>query len=224
MSDKEPGIVLTNTLTLPFPPTDGLIVTGTIVNEQPHPEGIPLKELTWDADRGVFLAYVECSYHCFPILSIAQDIRSWLDRGWRFGSYADHYEKKRGRKPYRKAPKCGTEPDLDEEEAELLHGMKPRHRPPFFNTLMEALVREMAVLDNNRSVAYAMDKTKMFFEKPGTKEPETPEMKKFFAAVEAFRKMTDDQQYDWQDRVARRNPRLDQIITPSRQRRRRSTP
>ncbi|MBN8625960.1 MAG: hypothetical protein J0M17_10760 [Planctomycetes bacterium] len=223
MSENSPGIVLTNSVRLPFVPTKGLIVTGAMFNDRPDTMGVYLKDLTWDVDRRVFMAYTEQSYGCFPILYVAQEIRFWLDRGWRFGSYADVYEKKRGRKPYRAPPICGEEPALDEEEAERLHGMKPRQRPPYFNMLLKALVREMAVLDNNRSIAYAMDKTNMFFEKPEAKEPETPAMKKFFAAVEEFEKLTFDQQYEWRDRVARRHPRLDQFVRPSRRRRTRGS-
>ena len=216
MADKQPGIVLTNTVELPFVPTTGLIITGRMFNDPPISEGVPLKELTWDVDRQSFWAYFEHGYVDFPILCIPQEIQYWLDRGWKFGSYADSYEEKRGRKPRKTSIDCGEIPEIDDEEAERLPTMDPRKRPQYFNVLMQALAREMAILYNNSSVAYAMDKTKLFFGEQKSKEAETPQMKKFFAAVEEFNNMPFDKQYDWRERIARRNPRLDQFVGPSR--------
>jgi hypothetical protein len=115
MSEKAAGIAITNTLQIPFAPFDGLSIVSRIFGEPPMPEGAQLKEVTWDAEREVFMAYTEHVFCDFPILSIPQEIGFWLDLGWKFGSYADKYDPpQRGRKP---------------KEAKLLRSSWPSRQP-----------------------------------------------------------------------------------------------
>src|SRR5208283_2836283 len=92
MDERARGIVVTRTLEMPFPPTEGLFVTGIAMNGQPMAQGFKLKNLTWDLDRQRFFATTSLTSHDFPIAEIPDMIRDWLDRGWQLGSYEDTYE------------------------------------------------------------------------------------------------------------------------------------
>jgi hypothetical protein len=69
-------------------------------------------------------------------------------------------------------------PEIGRDEAIQLHTMKPADRPDYFNHLLDAVVRKMAELHDNWSVAYAMDKTKMYFSKTDPLKANSPSEKK----------------------------------------------
>jgi hypothetical protein len=211
MSDKGPGIPVTNTIQIPFVPFDGLSIVSRIYGEPTMPEGPHLKDVTWDADRQVFMANTEHVFCDFPILTIPQEINYWLDLGWKYGSCTDKYEPpQRVRKPKKAA--FGPAPDIDDEAAKQLHSMKPGDRPEYFNHLLDAVVRAMVELNNNWPVAYAMDKTKMYFSKTDPLTAKTPAEKNFADAAWAFERMDFKEQWNWRERVMKRNPRLEQFV------------
>ena len=213
MADHGKGITVTRELDLPFPPTEGLFLGGVVLNGVPIPLGYKIKEVTWDIDRETFFANSSSSLVDFPIALIPLEIRSWIDRGWRLGSYEDTYEKedKRVTRFQRKPIACKWDWD-DEDEAEKWQRMRPRSRPENFNKLFKAVVREMALLGNNSAVAYAMYRTHTFFDDTELEKDETPAAKKFKDAKSEFDRMSFDEHYDWCHSIARRCPHLAQFV------------
>jgi hypothetical protein len=217
MVDHGKGVTVTRELDLPFAPTEGLFLGGVVLNGVATPLGYKINEVTWDIDRGVFFANSSSSFTGFPIACIPLEIRSWIDRGWRLGTYEDTYEKedKRVTRFQRKPIACKWNWE-DEDEAEKWPSMRPRSRPENFNQLLKAVVREMALLDNNSAVAYAMYRTHMFFDETELEKNETPAAKKFKEAKAEFDRMDFGQQYDWRQSIARRCPHLEQFLGGSR--------
>ena len=208
MAERARGIVVTRTLELSFPPTEGLSITGIAIDGQPMAQGFKLKNLTWDLDRQRFFATTSLTSHDFPIAEIPDMIRDWLDRGWQLGSYEDTYEEK---PEYQQdlllaKPIVGARTE-DEEKAERWPAMSPRSRPSGFNKFLRALAHEMARLYNNWDTAYAIDKTKYFFTDEQLKENKSRAATKFRDAQAEFDRMTFDQQYDWREKVLRRRAR-----------------
>src|SRR5579859_4042726 len=92
MADIGHGIRLTRTFELPFRPTEKMLVFSKEWEGQDDPMGYVLKEVTWDIDRGCFLAETELSSSGVPIALIPLDIQRIVDFGWRFGSFKDRYQ------------------------------------------------------------------------------------------------------------------------------------
>jgi hypothetical protein len=208
MADRGPGFLVTRTLELPFPPVDGLFITGIALHEQPMAEGFKLDDVTWDLDRQRFLASTSLTSHDFPIAEIPLLIGEWIDRGWRLGSYEDAYAEE---VEYKHDPSL-LEPvvDFSAEEEEIVGGwptMSPRSRPPQFNRFLRALAREMAAIYNNSGVAYAMYQTQFFFTEEQLKDNKSRAATKFRDARCEFDRMTFDQQYDWREKLLRKRPR-----------------
>ena len=129
----------------------------------------------------------------------------------KYGSCNDIYEPaQRGRKVKKTA--FGPAPDIDDDAAKQLHSMQPADRPEYFNHLLHAVVRTMAELNNNWPVAYAMDKTKMYFSETSPLKATTPAEKNFAEAAWAFERLDFKEQWNWRERVLKRNPRLEQFI------------
>jgi hypothetical protein len=92
MSDGHPGVVLTRSLELPFPAHEGLVLHGAKMDQVTDPPlGIYLREVMWDVDHQVFLARASIVEHDHPMDLIPQHLKSWVARGWRFGSWRDDY-------------------------------------------------------------------------------------------------------------------------------------
>ena len=86
MDDHGPGIRLTRSFELPFPPTEGLCLNGAAFNpHSPSSEDFPVKGVTWDMDRRIFLAGIVLVCQDHPIESIPDELRAWIERGWRLG-------------------------------------------------------------------------------------------------------------------------------------------
>jgi len=213
MADSGRGICVTREFDLPFPPTDDLFLTSVALNGIGSALGYRLDQVTWDVDREVFLADSSSSSVGFPIALIPLEIRDWIDRGWKLGSYEDFYEKPDGRATrFKKEPITYKWKSKDEDTAEKWHQMKPRERPESFNQFFKAIIREMAVLDNNTSVAYAMYRTQMYFDEKELQKNELPPAKKFRDAKVTYEQMTYEEMAAWSRSVIRRYPRLEQFV------------
>ena len=205
MDERGQGIRLTRLLELPFPPTNGLHLAGIALDDPPCPLGFRINDLTWDLDRQVFMATTHLTIQNDPIATIPYEIGSWIDRGWRLGSYEDAYEQPEDTED--DSSEVTTESVDEWDEDNRLPTMNPRSRPRVFNKFLRALVREMARLRNNESIAYAIDRTKMFFDEKRLKEDSKAAIR-FRDAQNEFSAMTWDQQYDWREKVIRTHPRL----------------
>jgi hypothetical protein len=213
MAESGRGICVTHEFELPFSPSEGMGITGIVFNGSPSPIGCIIKQLTWDIDRQVFFAQNADVMHDLPIALIPLEICRWIDLGWTLGSYESTYEKAdgRGTRVQRKPLVCKWK-WKDEDTAHEWESIKPRSRPEGFNNLFKAIIREMAMLDNNSAVAYAMDRTKMFFSEEQLDHNDISPAKKFRDAQSKFEGMSFDEQYDWRNRISRRYPRLEQFV------------
>ena len=177
-----------------------------------EPMGFSLGDLTWDVERRVFLAETGMA-SAGSLADIADDLRCWLDRGWRFGSYKDAYVEPDDASDGEPATVDSAEFLLYEDgEREAWQRKTSRSRPREFNEFFRALIRTMAELHNNESVAYAMYKTQRFFTEGELKDRDSRTIGKFRDAELEYRNMTSDRQLAWARRVSRRYPRLDQLI------------
>lgn len=150
--------------------------------------------------------------HDFPIATIPDELRMWIDRGWQLGSYHENYVQEDDDDEEELLESETLEPDdftasEDEwDDLDKLPAAAPRRRPREFNRLMKALVREMANLFNNRAVAYAMDKTGRYFTEDQLKETETATTRKWRDALATWRNMSMREQITWHQTVTRRRP------------------
>jgi non-ribosomal peptide synthetase component F len=216
MDERGRGIALVRTFELPFAPTEGTCLTGAALNPySASPEGFPLKGVTWDIDRNLFLAHIGLVCCDHPLAFIPDELRAWVRCGWRFGRLEDDYA------PPEKAARSGTGAPSDsgdsagedwEDEAELLPTLPARRRPKRFNKLMRALVRELAGAYNNSDIAYAIDRTHFYFTDEQLKHEDSRAKKAFAAACAEFAELSADARNAWEDRVARTQPRLDRIV------------
>jgi len=212
MDEHGAGIVITRTLELPFAPSTGMFLCGTPFSDQPDSMGFKLENVTWDIDRQMFLASTCLFDHGLPIAFIPDVIREWTNRGWRLGSYEDAYEQPEESEPEEVEDQGSEEVDDEWEEMEHWPSKRPSLRPPEFNKLLRAIVRAMVESRNNLAVAYAIDKTKRFFDESQLKEGDSPAIKKWIAAQREFGTMPWDDQIAWRDRVMKRHPRMDRIV------------
>ena len=89
MDDSSDGIIITRTIELPFTPFNGLRVFSRVWEDGPEPYGLELTDVLWEMDRAVFLAKTRHTWVDLPIAFIPHEIRDWLGRGWRWGSYEE---------------------------------------------------------------------------------------------------------------------------------------
>ncbi len=217
MDEHGPGIRLTQSFELPFPPFDRLSLTGNAFNPySPSPEGFPLKGVTWDVDRRVFLANIVLDCHDHPIALISDELRTWIESGWRLGSLSAAYEQAdTDDEPTGQDDLNLESVDDGEELEERLQGMRPRSRPPDFNKLLRAFAREMTVIGNNLQTAYAIDRTQMFFSQAELRGDPSPSKQAYSRALAEFDGMSNEERFQWQERVAGRHSRLDRIVSNS---------
>ena len=74
MDERSQGIRLSRSLELPFPPTNGLHLAGTAMDDPPSPLGFRINDLTWDLDRRVFMATTQLIDHNLPLAAIPDEI------------------------------------------------------------------------------------------------------------------------------------------------------
>lgn len=213
MTDVGRGICVTREFELPFPPTADVFVTAEVFNGVATPLGYNLNDLTWDIDRETFFAHTGTPLVDDPIALIPMKIQSWIDRGWRLGSYESTYEQEEGRTTrFKRRPIPCTWDDTDDETASEWERMKPSERPESFNKLFDAVIREMLILNNNPAVAYAMRHTHIYIGEEEAERAATPAAMKFQNAKEEYERKDFDAQYKWRDDLLRRCPHLDQFL------------
>lgn len=218
MSENGGGIHLTRELQLPFAPFNGLQIYGNTMDQAPGPEGFILKDVIWDNDRQVFMAHSELCSHDLPMEEIPLDLKSWLDLGWRIGSYADYYKEP----DYGEDEKDTNSEDeedgdsfpVDEEFERTLKQpmLSPRQRPKELNLVMRAMVRAMVEVNNDNTAAYAMDKTKRYFTDHQLEQNDSKHARAWRDAQEEYIKMGWQKQSKWRERVMRTHPRLDKLV------------
>lgn len=211
MEDHGGGIVVTRTLELPFTPTLGVAIWSNEMDECPEPMGFKLNDLVWDMDRQVFLAKTQLIDCGAPLALIPHAVRSWVDRGWRLGSWMDSYRQDKGAEASGRETPSGTS-RWDDDEMEQWLVRRPADRPADFNKVFGAIVRTMAELYNNWSVAYAMHRTKLFFDETALKDNESAAAKKWRDAKREFDVMPFEKQIAWQERVIRKYPPLAELV------------
>jgi hypothetical protein len=211
MTETGPGIVVTRVIELPFPAADGLRVYSRSFDDNYDPMGFELKEVVWDVDRQVFLADTYYVSHDLPMAFIADEIRAWVGRGWRLGSYRDDYPEP----DYGDDDAVGsadTPAAAGDDEQERMHTLPAQRRPKEFNQFLKAMVRHMAETFSNCDAAYAMEKSGRYFREDEVKDRwEEPVVKKWRELCVEFSKLTSEQQLDWRDRTAR-HPSIEDII------------
>ncbi|MDB5295609.1 MAG: hypothetical protein JWO31_1592 [Phycisphaerales bacterium] len=198
MDEKSPGIVVTRRIELPFVPFEGLRVHCRAWDDCSEPHGLSLKEVVWDMDRGTFLAESHHIHESFPIASIPDEVRTWVARGWRPGSWKDWYEEREaadGPDGDRARP-ADWLIDGDHPEFERLHLLPPDQRPAVFNRFWKSLIRLMIEDYSSLSTAYAMDKA-------GTWKPEGDERaaEAWHRFAREFARMGSSERSQWLDRV-----------------------
>ena len=90
MSEHARRIRLTRKMELPFPPYEGLAIFSREFDSAQEPPGFVLKNVTWDLDRQLFVAETFADNE-LAMAEIAEDLAWWLNLGWEWGSYMDHY-------------------------------------------------------------------------------------------------------------------------------------
>ncbi len=204
MHEHSSGIIVTRTIDLPYAPSSGLRIFGSELDECPDPMGFTIEDVTWDLDREVFLAHTSIVCVDEPMAFIPGDLRSWIDRGWRLGSFEDNY----GDNDDTEEDSVDNDEvnvDADEEYArlEIMHTLPRNRRNREFNQFFKAMVRHMAENFDNSAVAYAMDKLGRFVPKttPGPDEPPLP--RKWREARAEFLNLSLDEQLAWQVKTER---------------------
>jgi hypothetical protein len=64
-----------------------------------------------------------------------------------------------------------------------------------------------------RRVAYAIDRTQMFFTEAELQGDRSPSKQAFESALAEFDRMSSEERFRWQQRVTHRHPRLDRIVS-----------
>lgn len=188
MQELGDGITLTRTLDLPFPPNSKIMIGGrSIEGDCIPPLGYRLSDILWDVDRETFLAKTVTSHHGSPVAFVPSDIETYVQDGWKIGSWQDFYDSDR---------KCPIGGGInvgkfdfdwdDDDELFSLETTRASKRPEQFNLLFSALIRMLFMLRNNEAVGYAMYKTKLFFQDEAQRSPE------FSKLVDDYYRMGDE--------------------------------
>ena len=202
-------IVLTRATELPFVPTDGLAIFSTRFDECPDPMGLKLENVVWDMDRNVFLAQVEHLVMEEPFPLIIEDIRGWIGRGWKLGSYRDQYDPEK--KPEVVVPKPYHLPKRLGNELEMVAWpiLPARSRPPYFNDAFGILTRVLVETNNAPDVAYAMHHTQTYFaDAEQTERVRSPAATRYWHSLQDFRKLSPKKQSRLLDEIIAAYPSL----------------
>ncbi len=214
MAENADGIRVTRQFELPFAPTPDVFLSGFALNGDDIAMGYKIEDIHWDIDRAIFFAHTCLFSHDIPLAFIPLEVQSWLDRGWRLGSYEELFGRVDGRSRRRKREPIPYDWDwsLDDDEVNEWPRLSPQKRPPAFNMLLKAIVRELARADNNLATAYAIAKSRRYFTEFELESDNGKSAGMFRDALAKFQQLDFDQQYDWKQRVVRRYPRLEQFI------------
>jgi hypothetical protein len=208
------GIRVTRRFELPFVPHQDILLSSFSLNGDDIPMGYKINEITWDIDRQVFFGQTCVVMHATPIAFIPFEIRSWLKRGWRLGTYEDNYKKpdRRSTNVRRRRLKCEWNESLEDDVADEWRRGSPQSRPASFTLLLRAMVREMVKLHNNVELAFAIAKTGRFFEKFELKDSANAAGRKFNDAIAEFNRLPLAKMESWQAGILRKYPRLEQFL------------
>jgi len=201
MSEHGPGIVLTRKLELPFVPGQSIRLCGTSIDACPDPLGFALEDLTWDIDREVFLAHTSLTTQDEPLAFIPDSIRSWLDLGWKLGSYHDTYGDEDDGGDV--ANDDGQDDNGEYERLDVLHTMPKNKRNREFNQFFKALIRVMGESYDNLDVAFAMDKLGRLVTEESPGPDESPISRRWREARNEFHSLGQDEQFEWMDTLAK---------------------
>jgi hypothetical protein len=173
-----------------------------------------LENVTFDVERGVFLARMRHVSLGFPIATLDGEVAWWVEQGWRLGSLAEAYMERSAaeeRAETPEAPAAPEEPEVDELDIEQLHMLPEDQRPAEFNNLFKALIRRMAESYNNEDTrsedawtAYAMDVTGRYFG-PG-RLGEVPKDRRAYGAWtkrrDEFEHLPYEKRWEWLEKVS----------------------
>lgn len=207
------GVTLTRVIELPFAPFNGLGLFSKNLDECPEPMGMPLSDVVWDLDRQLFLAKTEIEMQ-LPIADIVVEIRCWVERGWRLGSFLEHYEEDEDNRREPRLSITGDDCVFDDEHSEMADWpkRKPQKRPAAFNVVFKAVVRKMVELHNHLPAAYAMSKTQQFFVEDKWKTTREKDERRFRDLYYEFESMPFDKQLRWMTKIKTTYPRLEQLV------------
>lgn len=205
------GISLTRIVELPFPPFNGLGLFARNLELCTEPVGMNLTDVIWDLDRELFLAKTSIDME-MPIADIVVEIRTWIESGWRLGSFLDDYDTDREKQREPSVEIAGDDCSFEGERTDLWPRMRPSKRPQAFNVLFQATVRKMVEIHNNIAVAYAMAKTHLFFTEEEVKRLHDKDVLRFRDACYEYEQMPIDGQIKWIKRIKRAFPRLEQLL------------
>lgn len=199
MYEHGPGVLLTRELQLPFPPWKGLRIFSKVIDDCPEPEGMQLDDVVWEMDRRVFLATTELIDSGSPIPDIPRLLKSWLCRGWKFGSFRD---------PYRQ--------DEDDDAPSPRTSFKPirgSKRLARIGPAHKAMIRFMVESRNDPAAAYAMDLTGLHYDQKEIQSARTcgtmdERMKAYSNAFDSYIQMRDSRRQNWEESVTKRYPDL----------------
>ncbi|HPF41471.1 MAG TPA: hypothetical protein PK093_22775 [Phycisphaerae bacterium] len=210
MSEYGPGIVVTRVLELPFPVSNGIRIHSRLIDECPDPMGFTLEDVVWDMDREVFLASTSIEYD-FPITWIPGELRRWLSRGWKLGSYRDEYPDPLD--DDESAEDSTTTEIFDEDFDDDLPSLPPNRRPREFNLLIKALVRYMVDSLADDETTYAMDKSGRCFTEQEIKDRWNDKATCRWRELKMeYNKLSVEERTAWYRRVEA-YPTIDQVVT-----------
>ena len=148
----------------------------------------------------------------FPLALIPEDIERWTSLGWEFPpreKTRDRPRKKTRASFHRAISAWGNE---DEEVLNNWPRLSQSQRPEAFNQLLLAIARQLVESRDDVATAYAIAKTKRFFTDEEIRDPNNAAAQKFSAAFKSFLEMSWERQSNWQRRILRTFPRLDQFV------------
>jgi hypothetical protein len=225
MDEKGNAIRLTRKLELPFPPYNDLAIYNAAIDTHPIHEGMQLKNVVWDMGRSRFTAETTLEQYDLPLVHIPAELASWVEIGWRLGSYlddlaedaTDDFADESGDDEISKELSGSNTPqaDLLDDPDDIIPTLPSRQRDKSFNKLFRALIRVVAEEQPGTATVYAMWKTSRLFTDEQLEDNETKGARQFRQAVEEFNQMGFSQQFDWSMKVCRSLPRIDRIVTES---------
>lgn len=204
MSEHGGGISFTRTIELPFAPFNKLNVFGSELEDCPYPPGLPLRDVSWDMDRGCFLATTVLIVHG-PVAEIPDALASLRDRGWRPGSFQDRYhaDDESEEDLAAGAGEDGSDEHIDVDELERLEREPPRRRPRKLNELIKALVRAMVESGDNLAAAYALDKTGFVFTEGEARHSRDNRAHTWMTAYSEYERLSADDRHSWRRKTKR---------------------
>ncbi len=190
MQDFGNGISFSRTIQLPFPPSGSVAIGGKSIEGQYHPPlGYRLSDLVWDYDRQVFLATTTECHAGSPLAILPFEIRTFIDNGWQPGSWQQSYDDE-WEDVVEETDRLSqiSWDTLDDDELAAMETMPASQRPAQFSDLLTTVVRMLFKPKNNEAVAYAIHKTKKYYEDVQS----APEV--YAAAVHKFESMDSAEQ------------------------------